>query len=136
MNDRKLSLAAGMTIVAALLAALPSHAGAQLRPAPQRVLSRGATSPVRTQASDPARHGDRVLYGRIEAIRGSALVVRARSGRLFRVDASEALRTDTYSAPLFVGKIVVIDGYDGAKALHATSVMRMGNLDAGTPPDR
>lgn len=127
---------AAITLVA-VLAALPSFAGAQMRPASQRALSRGAADPVPTRTFDPARHADRLLFGRIDAIRGSILTVRARSGRLVRVDASEAVRTDAYSAPLFIGKFVVIDGYDdSAKTLHATSVMRMGQLTGRTQPDR
>jgi hypothetical protein len=121
----------------AALALGPAPARAQTKPAPQRVLSRGAADRVRLQPFDAKRTADRVLYGRIDAIHGAILAVRARGGRTLRVDASEALRTDMFSQPLFVGKIVVIGGYyDTARTLHAKSIMAMQSLDAGTAPDR
>ena len=126
-----------IVLLLAGFACMPSVAQAQQRPATQRVLSRGASDAVRVQPYDAWRPDDRLLYGRIDRMAGSVLFVRSRTGRLIRTDATEAIRTDSYSAPLFVGKIVVIDGYyDAAKTLHARSVMRMGSLDAGTASDR
>jgi hypothetical protein len=138
MNDRfARSALAAAALALALAALLPTPANAQTRPARQRVLSRGAADPVRLHPFDAKRTADRLLYGRIDAMHGVMLAVRARSGRTLRVDATEALRTDTFSQPLFVGKIVVIGGYyDTARTLHAKSIMAMQSLDAGTAPDR
>jgi hypothetical protein len=125
-----------VTITSVLLIA-GARADAQQRPARQRAFSRGAADPVSPKRFAVAGRGDRVLYGRIDAIRGRILYVLCRGGRQQRIDASEALRTDTFSQPLFVGKIVVVDGfYDAARTLHAASVMAMQSLDAGTERDR
>ncbi len=125
---------------AALCVALvtPLAGAAQSRPAREHILSRGV--PDGARASPPATRvpgNDHVLYGRIDALRGAILTVRTRSGGLQRVDASAALRSGAYSEPLFVGKIVRIHGsYDTSRTLQAQSVMRTGQLDAATGPDR
>jgi hypothetical protein len=124
------------TLAAGALA--PSGVLAQSRPQPQHVLSRGfsqAQAP-RTLAV-PVAKNDRRLYGRIDAIKTSTLLVRARTGRDVRVDASEALRSGMYSAPLFVGKLVMITGYyDAARTLHAQVITRESRIDVRTGPDR
>jgi hypothetical protein len=127
-------------VVAAFSAAVlaPNGVLAQSRPQPQHVLSRGfsqAHAP-RTLAA-PVAKNDRRLYGRIEAIKSSILLVRARTGRNVRVDMTDALRTGMYSAPLFAGKLVMITGYyDNVRTLHAQIVMRESRLDERTGPDR
>ena len=113
------------------------RANAQSAPATQRVLSRGSvTGPDRTPpiVVGKATH---VVFGRLETVSGKMLTLRTRSGRVWRVDATEALASGNYSAPLFVGKIVEIDGSLGKTGvIQALGVMRMGSLDASTPADR
>ena len=128
-------------VVASVLAAAtlgPVAANAQARPQPQRVLSRGLSDPAPARKPLVATpNSDRLLYGRIEKISGNVLLVRARNGRVLRVDATDALRDGTYSAPLFVGKLVLVAGYyDAAKLLHAESVTRVAHIDASTGADR
>ena len=128
-----------MTATAALaLALIAPLEPAAARPAVQHVISRGAAE--RTCAPQAAYAGprnDRMLYGRIETIRGNALEVRSRTGRLLRVDASDAVRSGTYSAPLFVGKLVLITGYyDAAQTLHAQTITRQARLNAQSGADR
>ena len=128
------------TLIVALVATTisPEHVSAQSRPLPQHVLSRGVAE--RPHASRPplgTQPNNRMLYCRIETIRGNVLTVRARNGRRWRVDASEALRNGTYSAPLFVGKLVSITGYiDTTHTLHAATITRETLPDARTAIDR
>jgi hypothetical protein len=76
-------------------------------------------------------------FGTIEKITGSILVVVLRNRRPIRVDASYAIAHGSYSAPLFVGKIVIVEGRFGRDGtLFATTITRMNRLDASTPLDR
>jgi hypothetical protein len=73
----------------------------------------------------------------LESVKGALLTLRTRSGRLWNVNATEALHTGNYSAPLFVGKIVEVDGYlNRSNTIVASGVMRMGSLDRWTPADK
>ena len=125
--------------LAAALAA-PLSAAAQTRPLPQHQISRGAPSTTRVvpQARTNAlAHSTHTLYGTIASVKGPRLVVRTRGGRLQQVDASDALAAGTYSAPLFIGKVVAVGGfYDASKMLHAQTVTRMTRLDPTTGADR
>ena len=127
-------------ILAAFAATVIAPAGvlAQSRPAPQHVLSRGfSQAHVLRSTAAPVAKNDRRLYGRIDAIKASILLVKARTGRDVRVDASDALRSGLYSAPLFVGKLVMISGYyDSLRTLHAQIITRETRIDGGTGPDR
>lgn len=128
-----------LAAVLAAAVAAPLQATAQARPLPQRQISRGAPSTThvtphtKINALGGATH---ILYGTISSVKGAALVVRTRGGRLQPVDATQALAAGTYSAPLFVGKVVAVNGYyDAAKTLHAQSVTRMTKLDPSTSAD-
>ena len=128
------------TVLLAAGIAAPFPVAAQPRPLAQRQISRGAPSTthvtphVRTDATGHTTH---ILYGTISSVKGPALLVRTRSGRVQSVDASDALAAGTYSAPLFVGKVVAIGGYyDASKTLHAQTVARMTKLDPTTGADR
>ncbi len=81
--------------------------------------------------------GEHVVYGTITQIQGSVLTVALRDGRQRRVDASPAIRSGTYSAPLYVGKIVAIAGsYEADGTLSATTISKLGRADGTAPPDR
>ncbi len=78
----------------------------------------------------------RTAVGTIARIAGPILTVTLRTRRQLRVDASLALARGSYSAPLFVGKYVILQGRfarDGT--LLATTITRLPRLDA-TIPDR
>jgi hypothetical protein len=125
-----LSLAA---CAALTLAALPAVSG-RPAPLPQRQLSRGAVSTARLAAGPRALH---FVFGTLVAIRGSALTLRTRGGSILQVDAAAAIAAGTYSAPLFVGKVVVLGGsYEGPRTFRAQTVTRIPRLDASTGPDR
>jgi hypothetical protein len=96
------------------------------------MVSRPNTVP--TSLAPKANH---VVFGRLEFVKGPLLTLRTRSGRLWSVNATEALRSGNYSAPLFVGKIVEVDAYlNRSNVLQASGVMRMGSLDRWTPADK
>ena len=125
---------------ALLLAAAVTPAtdvAAQNSPATQHVISRGFVSRPSATPKSVVRKASHVIFGRLESIQGKTLALRARSGHIWSVDASEAVASDNYSAPLFVGKIVEVDGYfTNSHVLQATGIMRMGTLDSSTPPDK
>lgn len=129
----KMRFTAGCTLFV-LLGTCLLPARAQLRPLPQKQLSRSLPSGTRSSATTRPAH---VFYGTLSSVRGAALVLRTRRGVLQRVDAAQALATGTVSAPLFAGKIVAVSGYfDNAHVLHAQSVTRLVRLDVSTAADR
>lgn len=115
-------------------ALVPAAAAGQARPVPQHVLSRGAAP--RTVAV-PAPRIVHDLSGAIEALGRTAFALRLRSGRLQRIDATDALASGRVSAPLYVGKLVDVTGsYDQRHVLHAETITRVPRVDASTPADR
>jgi hypothetical protein len=130
--DNRIRAAAFGTLLA-FGAAQPSGADAQLRPQPQTVLSRGAVSTARPKPIGRSVHN---VFGSIVSIAGPKFFLRTRFGRVIVVDATTAMQQGSYSAPLFVGKVVLVGGaYDAARVLHATTVTRMTRIDATTPRD-
>ncbi len=125
---------------ALLLASAVSFAArvnAQSAPAPQHVLSRGLVSRPDARPATLTGKSNHIVFGRLESVAGRMLSLRTRSGRLWSVDATDALASGNYSAPLFVGKIVEVDGsLRKSGVIQATGIMRMGTLDRSTPPDR
>ncbi len=125
-----------VSLVALAVMAAASHAAVQAHPTPraQRQISRGAVDHARSTPPPAVRHD---IFGTITSVRGSTLVVRMRTGKLLAVDAAPAIAAGTYSAPLFVGKIVLVGGsFDAARTLHAQTIVRIERLDARTGPDR
>jgi hypothetical protein len=75
-------------------------------------------------------------YGTIASISGTQLTLLLRSGKTLAVDASQAIASGQYSAPLFVGKVVVIEGSPRADGVFAAQrVSRLTRLDAQTAAD-
>jgi hypothetical protein len=80
---------------------------------------------------------DHTIFGAIVRYTKSSFVLRLRTGRLINVDATAAISSGRYSAPLYVGKSVVVAGeLDGHGILRAQSVTRMTRLDNSTTSDR
>lgn len=102
-------------------------------PLPQHVISRGAVSTSRVRYV-PGTHA---IFGTIVALRPGAFTLRPRRGHVLRVDDSAVLKSGLYSAPLFVGKAVLVIGtYDTVGVFRTTNVQRMTRIDSATPPDR
>lgn len=72
--------------------------------------------------------GPHHFFGTILAIRGGMLSVRRRNGMLVTVDASQAIASDNYSYPLFVGKTIAVDGRYLPKTFLATHVNAVTSL--------
>jgi hypothetical protein len=78
-----------------------------------------------------------VVAGTIAKVSGRELFVELRSRRLVHVDASPAIASGRYSDPLFVGKVIVIEGtYARDGTLVATSITRLPRIDETVPLDR
>jgi hypothetical protein len=76
------------------------------------------------------------VTGTLVAINGSYLTLRTRTGKMVRVDDSEAVRRER-SVPLIVGEPLDAGGtYDAAGALHATTIVREKPSPAMWPIDR
>jgi hypothetical protein len=76
------------------------------------------------------------MYGTIIAIQGEAFTLRLRNGQSMQVDATDAIKRGTVSNPLFVNKIVSVQGYRAANGtFHAQTVTRMTRLE-NTPSDK
>jgi hypothetical protein len=77
------------------------------------------------------------VFGEIAKLVSPRLVLRLRDGRLLDVDAAAAIESGRFSAPLFAGKLVVIEGrLDALGVMHAESVTRTPRIDEATPKDR
>jgi len=131
MDNRFGAAALGASLALGTL--LPLGAQAQSRPQPEKVLSRGAVSTARPVPVGRSQHN---VFGTIVSLTTPKFVLRTRTGRLLLVDATIAMLQGSYSAPLFVGKAVLVGGsYDTLRVLHARTVTRMTRLDATTPGD-
>jgi hypothetical protein len=111
---------------------LPGIAQQQMRP-----ISVPVGRPIGAPVVTPAPSGPiRTAVGTIARIGGPILIVTLRTRRPLRVDASAALARGSYSAPLFVGKYVIVQGRYGVDGtMFATTITRLPRLDA-TIPDR
>jgi hypothetical protein len=108
---------------------IPSVAAARtpnIHPLPQRQLGHQA----RPQSHSRTAIGPHHFFGTILAIRGGILTIRRRNGTLTTVDATLAIANDNYSYPLFIGKMVAVDGAYSAKIFVATDVQRITSLKA------
>ena len=124
-------------VVAMAVAALPAFGSAQTvrsvqplgRSAAPAVYRAGT---VRSQGKfHPVKLGPHTYYGTITAINGTSITMRTRKKRNVTVDATNVLADGSYSAPLFVGKAVTIDGDLAASGVFtAAHIFRMTNLDA------
>jgi hypothetical protein len=98
-------------------------------------LTAGLAMQAQAQAgADTSRHE---VFGTIDSITGSRLVIRTRTGARAYVDALPAM-TAYRTAVLFVGRVVGVEGTrDAAGVLHATTIERVANPHPATwPVDR
>ena len=123
-------LASGV-VVTGVTQPLTATAGTPV-PLPQRQV-RAPAQPAQTWHA--VRIGPHVLYGKIASIRGTALTLLLRSGRSVAVDAAAAIAHGDYSAPLFIGKVVSVDGDQVGPTFRAAHVFRLRNL-VSLPPDK
>jgi hypothetical protein len=126
--------------MAALLLTAAIAAGAEAvvaqtairRPVPVAVPARPGAN-----ATPKVPRPEHFVSGTIVKMAGRLLLVQLRDRRLLRVDASSPLATGRYSAPLFVGKVVIVEGsYARDGTLLATTVTRLSRIDRTTPLDR
>jgi hypothetical protein len=118
-----------------ILVTRPVAAAAQSHPSTQAAPLRGGIGLGRSSGLSRTVHN---VFGTIVSFTNlqTNFVLRTRTGHLILVDAAKAATSGAYSAPLFVGKLVVVNGnYDARHVLYATAVSSMTHLDAGTPPD-
>jgi hypothetical protein len=80
--------------------------------------------------------GPHEVTGTLVAIRGSRLGLRTRSGRIVRIDDSEAVRHERSVVLLAGEKINARGTYDSAGVLHATALLRAKPSPSTWPPDR
>ena len=84
-----------------------------------------------------ARAFEHSAFGQIARMGSGGFVMRLRSGRMLVVDASAAMASGRFSAPLFVGKLVVVTGgVDSRGTFLAQTVTRMTHIDKTTRADR
>jgi hypothetical protein len=129
-------------VLAALIAAAPSAspAGVPVHPLILRAVGPlprqiRANAPPAAKPWHAVRPGPHVFYGTIAALRGNLITLRLRNGRSVPVDVSVAIANGNYSVPLFIGKMVSVDGTLAGGGFMATHVFRMSNL-ANLPPDK
>jgi len=85
-----------------------------------------AAVPSAASGSNPIMHE---VFGTIVQIDGAHLTVLLRSGHSLAVDDSAAVKTERFSAPLFIGKTVRLEGsYDSRGAFHAVTVTAIPKL--------
>jgi hypothetical protein len=125
-------------VIAAVIEVAAPGAASAIDPLGQRAMV-GAGHPlaqkqIKTQKQQaqpvwrPTARGPHVFYGTIVAIRGTSLSVLLRNSRIVSVDVAAAVASGNYSAPLFVGKTVSVDGSGNGGAFTAAHVFRVTNL--------
>jgi len=114
---------------------VPAAGGAQVvRPAGPVV--RPATAPGAVTRPAGSQATANAVAGTITEVSGNILTIKLRDGRTQRVDATTAVTHGSYSAPLFVGKIVLIEGTRAANGtFDAVRVTRLPSLNQ-LPADR
>jgi hypothetical protein len=124
------------TFAVCAVAALEAPAGARDARVMPRVgaITRSTAVPAGAIVWRAVKPGAHVLYGTIATLNGMSVSMRLRSGQLFAFDATPAINSDNYSAPLFVGKTVSVDGNQAAGRFSATHIYRVSNL-ANLPAD-
>lgn len=83
------------------------------------------------QASTAAKHAaaEHGIFGTITAVQSPQFTLRSVDGTTVHVDATQAIKSGDYSAPLFVGKRVLVTGSAGANGVfQAVSVSRQSSL--------
>jgi hypothetical protein len=125
-------------IAALLLAALSATTFACAASADPSPAARSHLGPIRAPSAPVRTLGqDHEIFGEIAKLAKPFFTLRIRSGRILEVDASRAIATDEYSAPLFVGKLVVVKGkLDARGIIHADTVTRITHIDTSTAQDR
>jgi hypothetical protein len=86
----------------------------------------GATATAQAWRAVPM--GAHHFYGTIASIKGSQLAIRLRNGRVQVADATAAIAHGDYSAPLFVGKTVAVDGAFNGSSFTISHIFRLTNL--------
>ncbi len=87
--------------------------------------------PMAAQAATAAQHAaaPHGIFGTITALQSPQLTLRSIAGATVHVDASVAIKSGDYSAPLFVGKRVLVTGTTGPNGVfRAVSVDRVDSL--------
>jgi hypothetical protein len=98
---------------------------------PHAVVPVARKLPVTTRGRfRPLKQGPHTFYGKIvNLLNGDTVMLQTRRNRLVNVDATNVLAAGTYSAPLFVGKLVTVDGNQPATgAFVASHISRLINL--------
>jgi hypothetical protein len=95
----------------------------------------GAGYETEAAAQNRAVPSRRVIFGTIDSISGSRLVIRTRTGSQVRVDALDAMAGGN-TAVLFAGRAVrVLGTVDAAGVLHAETILRERDSPALWEPD-
>jgi len=125
---------AALGLIAAALAATGAGAQTLRRPAVLTPRAPVATPvPATTVPSGPTHQ----IFGTISQLAKTQFVLRLRTGRTINVNAADAISSGRYSAPLFVGKVVVVTGpLDAHGVLYAQTVVRLTRIDESTLRDR
>jgi hypothetical protein len=122
-----------LTIAVAAIGSAASGANAAGRPLPQRQVPAPLPAAA-TRAWHSVRPGPHVFYGTLAAVRGGVIMLRLAVGVRSWLTRRRRSHTATYSAPLFPGKMVSVDGNVIGATFRATHVFRMSNL-ANLPRD-
>ena len=90
-----------------------------------------APEAMAVQASTAAKHAaaQHGIFGTITAVQSPQLTLRSVDGTTVHDDATQAIKSGDYSAPLFIGKRVLVTGTAGADGVfQAVSVSRQSSL--------
>jgi hypothetical protein len=130
-----LSLSALGFIVAGAILATMTGANAQVVRHPSAFHRGLLLTPV--QPIRPAGVAHTIFGSIAKMTTRKSFLLRLRSGRVLPVDATAAMASGRYSAPLYIGKQVVVGGALDARGLFvAQRVTRMTQIDRTTPEDR
>jgi hypothetical protein len=107
-----------LAAAACVVAAAPAFAA----PSAKALSAQAATNAQHATAP----HG---LFGTITLLNGAKFTLRTVAGTVVHVDATQAIKSGDYSAPLYRGKRVLVTGTTGAGGVfQAVSVDRVNSL--------
>jgi hypothetical protein len=137
MKDTMIASARRLAALSLIAAALvPAGAGAQTLRRPTIAVPAHPLVAVTPEPAVPNGPKHQV-FGTITKLSKTEFVMRTRAGRLIDVDAAPAIAAGLYSAPLFVGKVVVVTGpIDAHGVMYAKTVIRVTRIDDSTLRDR
>ena len=123
-----------LSVLTMAVAIAPAIADAQTTRSTLPTTSRPLSSTLSTPSVSRGAVTRNAVFGTIVQVHGSMLTLRLRDGRSEQVDASTAIAQGMFSAPLFIGKVILAEGTrQTGGTFDAVRISRMTTIDKSLP---